>query len=54
VKVADLIRMRKMREEGVLPLEVKEEQEDHAVEQEEAKAVIPTYHEESSDEAEEP
>lgn len=42
MRVAELIRMRRMREEGVLPLEVKAE-EDHAVEQEEVKAVIPTY-----------
>ena len=41
MKVAELIRMRRMREEGVLPLEVKEEE--HTVEQEEVKAVIPTY-----------
>jgi len=51
VRLADLIRMRKMKEEGVLPLEVKEE---HDGKQEEVKAVIPTYGEESSDEAEEP
>lgn len=51
VRLADLIRMRKMKEEGVLPLEVKEE---HDGEQEEVKAVIPTYGQESSDEAEEP
>ena len=43
MRVAELIRMRRMREEGVLPLEVKAEEEDHDVEQEEVKAVIPTY-----------